>query len=64
MAPMTKQICGGVYKIKSYIMIKGFDEWRAGSLGTQTVTHCSTAVQKGKQHVCRKTLPEFDQNRI
>ena len=31
--PMTKLIYRGVYNIKSYIMIKGFDDWRPGSLG-------------------------------
>jgi hypothetical protein len=53
-APMTKLICGGVYNIKSYIMIKGFDDLRAGSLGTRAVTGGSTAVQKGQQHVAGK----------
>ena len=28
------------------------------------VTGSSTAVQKGQQHNCRDTLPEFDQTQI
>jgi len=55
-APMTKLICGGVYNIKSYIMIKGFEVWRPRSLGMRTVTGSSTAVQKGQQHDCRETV--------
>jgi hypothetical protein len=31
--PMTKLIWGGVHNIKSYIVVKGFNDRRPGSLG-------------------------------
>jgi hypothetical protein len=52
MVLMTKLICGGVYNIKSYIMIKVFDDRGAESLGTRTVTGSNISGHRNNIEYC------------